>query len=70
MNVTPNQYEILYHTEHRSAGGFYCGGGPDMDVLVASGLMEYAGRKSFVPDAYYRITSKGRDILRSANSDL
>ena len=39
--------------------------GSDIDVLVAAGLMEYAGRKSFVPDPYYRITSQGRTVLRS-----
>jgi len=39
-----------------------------MDALVAEGLMEYAGRKSFVPDPYYRITSKGRTVLRAQNS--
>lgn len=62
------QSEILYHTEHRAAGGFYCGGGKDMDALVAAGLMEYAGRKSFVPDPYYKITSKGRAALRAPNN--
>jgi len=67
-NITPAQLDILDHTEHRAAGGYYCGGGPDMDALVAAGLMEYAGRKSFVPDAYYRITSKGRAVLRSPNA--
>ena len=61
------QREILYHTEHRAAGGYYCGGGKDMDALVAAGLMEYAGRKSFVPDPYYKITSKGRAALRAQN---
>lgn len=62
--LSREQHEILYHTEHRSAGGLYCGGSPDMDALVAAGLMEFAGKKSFVPDAYYRITSKGRAVLR------
>lgn len=59
------QLEILDHTEHRAVGGYYCGGGPDMDALVAAGMMEYAGRKSFVPDPYYRITSAGRAALRA-----
>ena len=60
------EQDILWHTEHRAAGGFYCGGGPDMDSLVERGLMEYAGRKPFVPDPYYRITSEGRAALRAA----
>ena len=63
MNLTHTQIEILDHTVHRAAQGLYCGGGPDMDALVAAGLMEYAGRKSFVPDPYLRITSKGREEL-------
>ena len=61
--LTKNQYDILYHTAHRAAGGFYCGGGKDMDELVKLGLMESAGRKSFVPDEYFRITRAGRDRL-------
>lgn len=64
MSISSEQLEILYHTEHRAAGGFYCGGGKDMDALVAAGLMESAGRKSFVPDEYFRITSNGRTALR------
>jgi hypothetical protein len=66
--ITNEQREILYHTEHRAAAGFYCGGGKDMDALVAAGLMESAGRKSFVPDEYFRITSKGRAVLRTQNT--
>jgi hypothetical protein len=65
-DLTRHERDILWHTEHRAAGGFYCGGGPDMDSLVERGLMAYAGRKSFVPDPYYRITSKGREALRAA----
>ena len=67
LELTREQRDILYHTEHRAAGGFYCGGGKEMDTLVAAGLMESAGRKSFVPDEYFRITSKGRAALRMQN---
>ena len=35
-----------------------------MDFLVMRGLMESAGRKSFVPDAYYRLTGSGREAIR------
>jgi hypothetical protein len=66
-SLSREQLSILDHTEHRAAGGYYCGGGKDMDALVASGLMEYAGRKSFVPDPYYKITSAGRSALRAQN---
>ncbi len=62
-SLTREQIAILDHAEHRAPGGFYCGGGKDMDALVAAGLMAFAGRKSFVPDPYYRITGKGRAAL-------
>lgn len=68
IELTRNQIGILSHTVYRAAGGFYCGGGKDMEALVAAGLMQLAGRKSFVPDEYFRITSAGREALRSANS--
>lgn len=62
--LTREQREILYHAANRAVGGYYCGGGKDMDNLVAAGLMVSAGRKSFVPDEYFRITSAGRAALR------
>jgi len=39
-----------------------------MDVLVARGLMQSAGRKSFVPDEYFRITAAGRTALQQPNA--
>lgn len=65
MELTREQIAILDHTEHRAAGGLYCGGGKDMVVLVSLGFMEPAGRKSFVPEPYYRITTAGHDALRA-----
>jgi hypothetical protein len=35
-----------------------------MQKLVLMGLMESAGRVSFVPDEYFRLTPSGRDFLR------
>jgi len=66
VKLSEEQVSILDHTEHRAAGGLYCGGGKDMDALVKAGLMQYVGRKSFVPDPYYRITGKGREALLKA----
>ena len=63
IELTKEQVAILRHTKRHAAGGFYCGGGPDMDKLVEAGLMEYAGMKSFVPDPYYKLTGKGRVAL-------
>jgi len=65
--MNAEQVAILDHTAHRAAGGLYCGDGPDMQALVEAGLMESAGCKSFVPDPYYRMTGKGREVLRLAN---
>lgn len=62
------QIAILDHTEHRAARGLYCGGGPDMDALVAAGLMQSAGRAAWCPDEYFRITGKGRTALRQAQN--
>jgi hypothetical protein len=36
-----------------------------MQELVQAGLMVFAGRKSFVPDPYFTLTQKGRDLLPS-----
>lgn len=62
--LSREQIDILDHTVKRAPNGFYCGGGPAMDDLVAQGLMTYAGQTSFSSDKYYEITSYGRQILR------
>lgn len=66
--LTKEQIAILDHTIHHAAGGLYCGGGKGMDALVSVGLMISAGRKSFVPDEYFRITDDGRKALLAAKS--
>jgi len=62
MKLTNEQIEILEHTAHRATGGLYCGDSSDMQKLIAAGMMESAGRKSFVPDAYFRMTQKAKDM--------
>ena len=69
MNLNMEQVDILDHTANRAANGLYCGDSADMQALVNDGLMEFAGRKSFVPDGYYRMTSKGRAALREAKPE-
>ena len=64
MGLTNNQREILYHTAHRAANSLYCGDSEDMQELVRLGLMRSAGKKSFVPDEYFTITPKGKQVLR------
>ncbi len=60
MALNNEQKEII---EHTMRNGLFCGGSKDMDKLVADGLMEYAGEKSFVPDPYYRVTTKGKQAI-------
>lgn len=58
--LTTSQLETLRHTQRNQ---LFCG--EDRNVLdcVAMGLMEFAGRKSFVPDRYFRLTDAGRQAL-------
>ena len=51
---------ILDHTVSGASGGMYCGDSPEMQNLLRLGFMVSVGRKSFVPDEYFAITSKGR----------
>jgi len=46
--------------QHAVDNGYYCGDSKDMKILCENGFMESAGRKSFVPDEYFRVTSKGK----------
>ena len=62
--LSSEERDILLHTMHRAAGGLYCGSSPEMITLIKRGLMVYAGRKSLVPDPYYRITPKGCEAIR------
>lgn len=66
MSLTREQISIMDHVIHHAAGGFYCGTSPDMRELVNLGFMESAGRKSFVPDEYFKITRAGRAALQDA----
>ena len=59
--LSSRQFAILDHTINRASCGLYCGDSDAMQSLVVDGLMEFAGRKSFVPDPYFRVTEKGRE---------
>jgi len=65
MKLTNEHRDIMEHTRDRAAQGLYCGDSPAMQELVAEGLMLYAGKKSFVPDKYFSLTSKGREALKN-----
>lgn len=60
MELNNEQKAII---EHTIENGVFCGGSKDMDGLVDAGLMEFAGKKSFVPDPYYRVTPKGKKAV-------
>ena len=60
MELTNEHIEILKHTQKV---GLFCGDSKEIDELCEFKMMEYAGKKSFVPDAYYRITSDGISTL-------
>lgn len=59
MKLNNEQKEIIKHT---MKNGLFCGSSKDMDILCEYGLMEYAGRKPFVPDPYYRATTAGKNF--------
>ncbi len=63
--ITNSQADILDHTIHRAAGGFYCGRCQIMDELVAAGLMEFSGHKFGLE--YFNITHAGRVELKVWN---
>jgi len=67
--ISAAQVEILDHTARRAAGGLYCGDSPDMQALVAVGMMKSAGYKPFVPDEYFCITEKGREALQRVDKE-
>ena len=64
--LTKNQHDILDHTARRAANNLYCGDSADMQELIRLGLMESAGRTIFCPDEYFRMTPKGRKVLRES----
>lgn len=65
--MNKNQLDILKHASRRAAQGLFCGDSEDMQELVALGYMEPAGRKSFVPDPYFRLTILGLARLEATN---
>jgi hypothetical protein len=54
--------EILDHTL-RNNSGLFCGDSQEMQYLVDLGLMVYAGKKSFVPDPYFKLAPNWRQKM-------
>lgn len=63
MKLNQEHKLILRHTACNTTYGLYCGDSTEMQELVEGGLMEFAGKKSFVPDPYFRITKAGKEAL-------
>lgn len=60
MELTNEHIEILKHTRQN---GLFCGDSKEMQELCELKMMEYAGRKSFVPDPYYKLMRDGESVL-------
>lgn len=60
MELTKEHIEILKHT---SKNGIFCGDSPEMQDLCKLKMMVFVGRKSFVPDPYFRITKDGESAI-------
>lgn len=69
MKLNNEHTEILEHTAYNASCGVYCGDSPEMQELVDGGLMEFAGKKPFVPDPYFKITKAGKDRLITAKGE-
>lgn len=67
--LSQEQREILDHTLHLASRGLFCGDSPAMQELVAAGWMASAGRVSWCPDEYFRITAAGREAWRAAQPE-
>lgn len=59
------QVEILKHANRAESRGQFVGESPEMDGLVAIGLMKDIGKPSWCPDTFYEITDAGRHYLQN-----
>lgn len=66
MELTKEHLSIMEHTDLNQ---MYCGSEPELQELCDAGLMKCMGRKSFVPDPYYRLTDKGRESVYQSRID-
>jgi len=60
------QIAIMQHTSIHAARGYYCGDSPDMQALVAAGLMESAGKPGWCDNEYFSLTPAGHEALKEA----
>jgi hypothetical protein len=60
MEITQAHIAIMEHTKKN---GIFCGDSKEMQELCELKMMEFAGKKSFVPDSYYRLMNDGETML-------
>jgi hypothetical protein len=60
MKLTHKHIEILSHAKKN---GLFCGDSKEMQDLCELKMMEFAGRKSFVPDPYFKLAPDGESAL-------
>lgn len=60
MELTNEHIEILKHTRENH---YFCGDSKEMQDLCELKMMEFAGRKSFVPDPYFKLMRDGDSFL-------
>ena len=61
MDLKTTHLEIMQHTDLNK---MYCGEEPELIELAEAGLMKCLGRKPFVPEPYWVLTTEGRETLR------
>ena len=60
MEITNEHIEIL---KHASKNGLFCGDSKEIQELCEFKMMEFAGRKSFVPDPFFKLMPDGESLI-------
>ncbi len=60
MELTKEHLEILKHT---AKNDLFCGDSKEMQELCELKMMEFVGKKSFVPDPYFRLLPDGKSAI-------
>lgn len=64
QSVNAAEMDVLRHTARNRR---YNGTTPEIESLVAKGLMRNIGRPDWVPDDYFALTEAGRELLAAFN---
>ena len=60
MELKKEHIGIMRHTDLNQV---YCGSEPELEELCVAGIMKCLGKKSFFPEPYYSLTTKGKEEL-------